>query len=293
MDTRDWLILQTLSLDRNVTNAAQELHMTQAALTYRIKNLEKEFSCQFFLRTSKGLVLTNQGEIIIKYAKEMLKNYREVTNELASIGSDLRGTLHIAVSPAFSKYKLPDILAAFREKHPYVDIYIRTHNSTHSVELLKHDEVQIAIVRGNHNWVEEKVILGEEPIVLIANKETNLKSLPSLPYILYDTDQKLKQEIDDWWYEFFSRPPHTIMTINDSDTCRLFVSKGLGFSILPSISLLNKNYPNLYIRPLTHRNKKPLMRSTSLMYRKQSAQILTVKKFIEITCEQSGIKQIP
>lgn len=99
MDTRDWLILQTLSLDRNVTNAAQELHMTQAALTYRIKNLEKEFSCQFFLRTSKGLVLTNQGEIIINYAKEMLKDYREVTNELASIDSDLRGTLHIAVSP--------------------------------------------------------------------------------------------------------------------------------------------------------------------------------------------------
>ena len=73
--------------------------MTQAALTYRIKNLEKEFSCQFFLRTSKGLVLTNQGEIIINYAKEMLKDYREVTNELASIDSDLRGTLHIAVSP--------------------------------------------------------------------------------------------------------------------------------------------------------------------------------------------------
>ncbi|MGI6014832.1 MAG: LysR family transcriptional regulator [Oscillospiraceae bacterium] len=292
MDTRDWLILQTLSLDKNVTNAAQKLHMTQAALTYRIKNLEREFSCQFFLRTSKGLLLTNQGEIIIEYAKEMLKDYREVTNKLVSMDSNLRGTLHIAVSPAYSKYKLPDILAAFRKKYPNVDIYIRTHNSTHSVELLKRDDVQIAIVRGNHKWIEGKVLLGQEPIVLISNQKVSLKNLPKLPYILYDTDQKLKQEIDDWWYEFFSRPPHTIMTINDSDTCRLFVSKGLGFSILPSISLLNKTYPNLYISPLAHRNKKPMMRSTSLMYRKSSAQILTVEKFIEIACEQSGVKAV-
>jgi DNA-binding transcriptional LysR family regulator len=198
----------------------------------------------------------------------------------------------MAVSPAFSKYKLPRILSAFREKYPNVDIYIRTDYSTHCIELLKHDEVQLVIVRGNHNWIEEKVVLDHEPIVLIANKKISLKDLTKLPYILYDTDQKLKQEIDDWWYEFFSRPPRTTMTINDSDTCRLFVSEGLGFSILPSISLIDEKYPNLYIMPLTHRDKRPMMRSTSLMYRKSSAQILTVKKFIEITCEQSGVKAV-
>jgi DNA-binding transcriptional LysR family regulator len=281
MNNRDYELIATIAKTKNLTIAAEKLYISQPALSYRLKNLEEELNCTLVYRTPKGVILTSKGEEVAKYAEKSLLEYSNIKNKLATMDDTLSGTIKLGVSPAYAKYKLTRVLSTFSAKFPNANIYIKTCLSSDAVKRLDANEVHVVIVRGDHAWDEEKVLINKEPIVLIANSKINLADLPKLPYIEYGTDIILEKEIRNWWTEHYDVPPMVNMNINDSDTCRQLVAAGLGFSILPSISLSKEEYPNLYLQALQHKDGSPLLRSTWIMYRTVASNILIVNKFIE------------
>lgn len=281
MNEKDWRVIKILSEEKNITTAAERLYITQPALTYRLKTIEKELDTTLFVRMPRGLILTPQGEEFLRYADSMLREFERTKRKVTLMEGKVSGRLKLAVSPAFARYKLAKVLSGFRSKYPNVEFSIKTCSSSTAMCFLESDDVHVAIVRGEHKWAEEKTLLAEEPIVLITHDEVNMVNLPNLPYIVYETDSTLKKEISDWWREFYSVPPKESMYINDSDTCRQMISLGLGFSILPAIDLRTDKYPDLLIRPLEHKNGAPLKRSTWLTYRVTSTEIPAVAAFTE------------
>lgn len=281
MDNKDWLIIKTLGKEKKLTTSAKKLYMTQSALTYRLKGIEKELDTKLFIRTRDGIILNNNGEILLKYVQKMLKHYDNFKEEISAVNTDMHGTLRLAVTSAYTKYNLPTILNNFKKKYPNVLLNVKQVVSADAITLLANDDVQVAIVRGNHQWAEEKKLLEQEPLVLVSNSPAQINTLPKLPYISYTTDKDLEREITAWWQERFSEPPMVSMTINDSDSCRRMVMQGLGYSILPSIGLMRKEYPELYLLPLTYKDGRVLMRPTWLMYKKSSLAIQSVSKFID------------
>lgn len=281
MDYTDWLILHTLSTEKNITSTAEKLFITQPALTYRIKNLEKELHSPLLIRSHSGVYFTGQGLIATQYADEMLERYNELHNVISSMDHEVSGSVNVAVSPIIARYKMPDLLYQFQQQYPLVNIYMKTTISSSAINMLLKNVVQVAIIRGDYKLNLKTHLLSKEPITLISKNPVKLEELPNLPYIVYETDSPLEKDIINWWRESFDKPPKTIMHVNDSFTCRQLVAQGLGFSILPDIGPKHSYGFNLFIQPLKNKKGRTLIRSTSMVYKEQISKVKAVDAFIK------------
>lgn len=280
MNDKDWKILKTVAEVQNLTIAAECLYITQPALTYRLKNLEKEFNARLFIRTPRGIILTSQGEGLLYYAKNMILELEKTKSKINNMNDEIQGRLTLGLSPNYAKYKLSKLLKSFLKLYPKVEFSIKTGLSNQIYQFLQHEELSLAIIRGDYAWSEARHLLSEEPVLLTSHCEMAVDDLPNMPGIMYETDVLFQKEILDWWREQFSCPPQFAMYINDAETCRQLVSLGLGWSILPAIDGDNAQYPNLYTRQLVHRNDMPLTRRTWLIYRHSSLELSQVRAFV-------------
>jgi len=98
MDDRDWLILQVLYREKNITKAAKELFISQPALTHRLQQMEKEFHVQIVNRGRRGVQFTPQGEYLVKCAEEMLLTLQKIKENVLNMDDQLTGTLRLGVS---------------------------------------------------------------------------------------------------------------------------------------------------------------------------------------------------
>lgn len=279
MDDKDWVILKTIAEEKNITKSAERLYITQPALTYRLKNLEKEFGAKLLTRSPSGVHLTHQGEFLFTYAKEMLLKLQETKERIKNMENKVQGTLRLGVSAIFAYYNLPPILKSFMEQYPNVEIALKTGLSAKIHRMLQKEEVSIAIIRGDYLWSEEKSLLREEPICLVSHEPIEMRDLPHKPQVSYMTDSSLKPLVDEWWRDSFDRPALITMDVDSMDTCRQMVIHGLGWAILPETGLGKHN--ELYKRNLTWRNGNPLTRRTWIMYQTSSIELSAVRAFVE------------
>ena len=287
MNDKDWTILKTISEDKNITKAAERLYMSQPALSYRLKNLEKEFGAKIVLRNTTGIVFTPQGEHLLNYALNMLTQLTMTKERIQNMENKVQGTLRIGTSAIFAHYELPSILKGFLERYPNVDISLRTGLSSRINKMLQKEEFAVAILRGDYFWAEEKHMLQEEPICLASADAIDFHNLPHRPQINYGTDSSLRVMLDDWWREIFSCPPKITMEVDSMDTCRQMVLHGLGWAILPFIGL--KQHDSLYTRELHWRDGTPVLRRTWMLYRNSSLELSAVHAFTDYLKEYYGI----
>lgn len=277
MDDKDWAILKIISEEKNITKAAERLYLSQPALSYRLKNLEKEFGAKIVLRNNTGIVFTHQGEHLLSYALKMLTQLAIAKERIENMENKIQGTLRIGTSSIFAHYELPGILKGFLALYPDVDISLKTGLSSQINKMLQKEEFAVAILRGDYFWPEEKYMLQEEPICLASSSVINLQDLPHRPRINYGTDSSLRVMLEDWWREIFSCPPKITMEVDSMDTCRQMVLHGLGWAILPLIGL--KQHDALYTRELYWRNETPVVRRTWMLYRNSSLELSAVHAF--------------
>jgi DNA-binding transcriptional LysR family regulator len=291
VDDKDWLILKTIAEEKNITKAAARLFISQPALTYRLKNIEEEFGTQVVSRVPSGVVFTPQGDLLLNYVSEMLRNYGAVKEQIRNMESKVQGVLRVGSSSVFALHSLPRILRGFLNRYPEVDIALQTGLSNKMIRMLENQEVTLAIVRGDHAWEGERHLLSEEPICLISHDKPEFEALLEKPYIRYRTsDAALEKMTDTWWRKNFSAPPRTSMEVNTIDSARQLVMHGLGWAILPSIGLRRTH--RLYHTPLSWPDGEPLVRRTWVLCSNGAMELRTVRAFLghlesgQMTAEQ-------
>lgn len=284
MDDKDWLVLKTVAEEKNLTRAADRLYLSQPALTYRLRNLEKEFGTQLFARRPSGILLTPQGEYLLSYSKDMLFQINKVKERIKNMENKVQGTLRLGTSSVFAHYVLPPILKSFLEVYPDVEVTLKTGLSRRIHRMLQKEEVSVAILRGDHNWEGEKFLLREEPICLVSSDPIEFSELPHKPQVSYLTDSSLEPMIEEWWRESFACAPHTTMEVDSMDTCRQMVLHGLGWAILPEIGLGGQD--RLFTRELFWRSGKPLLRRTWVAFPESSLELSAVRAFVEFLHQQ-------
>lgn len=107
---------------RNITAAAEELHITQPALTRSIHHLEKLVGVKLFERLPTGVALTREGEILARRAKLMELEYRHALAEIRALEQGLSGKLRIGAGPVWMSSILPPVIAAFHKQFPKVRV---------------------------------------------------------------------------------------------------------------------------------------------------------------------------
>ncbi|MYL29922.1 LysR family transcriptional regulator [Halobacillus halophilus] len=288
MDQKDWQILSAIAEEKSLTKAAEKLFITQPALSYRLKQLEESFQTKLFFRTKKGIEFTSEGEYLVEYAEEQIKDYLTLKDDIFNIGNEVRGTLRIGVSSNFAQYKLPALLKKFSTSYPNIQFKVQTGWSTEIMSLLNQSHIHLGILRGDYDWEGEKSLLTKEQLYIISKNSISLEELPQLPFIYYKTDNSLKQLISHWWNDQFSQSPLTAMEVDRQETSKEMVKHGLGFSVVPEICLTPAD--DLYTEGLQYKNGEPVLRDTWLMYRTDLTQLKIVKAFIEFLIKQQTVK---
>lgn len=264
LDEKDWKLLVNLYAEKNITKTAKKLYISQPSLTYRIKQLEKEFGITLLHRGNKGITFTSEGEYLVKYAEKMLSELRQAEDALANMNNQLQGTLRLGSSSNFAHYELPSILEGFIYLYPDIDVQLKTGWSTDILELLQSESIHAVFIRGDIKWSGEKMLLSEERMSIVSKHEINLGDLPQLNYIKYDTDQHLKTTLDNWWIKTFDVPAHVSMEVDRIETCKEMVKKGLGFSVMPNMSLRRED--DLYTKEIKI-DGQPVTRQSWLLYK--------------------------
>lgn len=130
----------------SVSKAANKLCISQPAVSQNIKNLEIEIGFPLFIRTNKGVKLTNEGKEIYNYCKTIFKQVDLLNQTLQDLSTLEAGILNIGASDTICKYYLIDILKQFEEKYPKIRYRVTNCTTNESLNLLKNHDVDIAFI---------------------------------------------------------------------------------------------------------------------------------------------------
>ncbi|WHY94670.1 LysR family transcriptional regulator [Neobacillus cucumis] len=279
MDERDWMVLQTLYQEKNITNTAKILHISQPALTNRLKTMENYFEVKIVNRNWRGVEFTPQGEYLAKNAHEMLLRIQRMKETVLNMEKKISGTLRLGASTFFTDYKLPGLLKLFKDQYPDVEFKVVTGSSNDIAHLMYNHDVHVGFLKGEYGWKDQKKLLFEESICIASKEEIDMNRLPSLPRIDYETDPLLKAVMDNWWAENYSQPPLVSINVDKADTCKKMVGYGLGYAIMPSMNIDDL----VHINKIEIKNKEgeKIIRKTWMFYHEESLEFNVVKAFVE------------
>lgn len=278
----DFQLLSVLAAEMNMRKAADRLFVSQPALSQRLQTIEKEWGAKLFIRSPKGLLLTPAGEIVIHFVNEVLAKEEKVKEEINSLNREVHGTLKIAVASIVGLNWLPQVLKKFVNKYPHAKISLCTGWSSEILEYLYKDEVHVGIIRGCPDWKGVKIHLFEDHLYLVDQVITNQEQILNTdrPFIQFKSDSNYFQEIQDWWIRQFKTPPKRTVVVDQIETCKQMAFNGIGFAILPSITLTGGE-TGIHKIPLLDENGEPLKRDTWLIGYEAAFQLKQVQAFME------------
>jgi len=155
----------------NVSRAAEEMYLTQPTLTARIKALEDDLGDQLFVRTSRGMRLTEAGREFVPYAERSMASIEEGRQRLRELRGASGGRLSLGTSPGVSTYALPAILERFTVAHPRVSVSVRTGHSEDILEMVLKEDVQLGLAREMEHPEIESLPLYEDELVLVVDPQ--------------------------------------------------------------------------------------------------------------------------
>jgi LysR family transcriptional regulator, low CO2-responsive transcriptional regulator len=165
---RQLQIFSIAATQLSFARAAEQLHLTHAAISLQIKQLEDVAGIEFFERIGKRVFLTEAGEVMLQYARQILQSLREADESLSAIKGLKGGRLAVAVTST-AEYFAPALLAAFRKTQPDVRIRLLIDNRDTVGRLLAQNEVDLAIMgRPPADLDAESVAFAPHPLVVIA-----------------------------------------------------------------------------------------------------------------------------
>ncbi len=181
MADRRLKIFHTVARLLNFTKAAEELHMTQPAVTFQIRQLEEQFNTRLFDRTHNKVTLTDVGKQVYSYSDRILKLYEEMTRSITDMTGDVSGSVTLGASTTVAEYMLPLLIGAFKQKYPDVVINLRESNTEDIVSMVENNDIDLGIVEG---FVNNKNLLVEEckmdHLVVIMPNDHELSSAQQL-----------------------------------------------------------------------------------------------------------------
>lgn len=186
-------VFNTVAHRLNFTKAAEELFITQPAVSKHIHEIESYYETKLFERNGTRIKLTPAGMVLLRHTEVLSDIYRDIEFELASLSKKMKGVLKVGASTTVADYFLPKYIASFKEKFPEVKLSLTSHNTELIENLLSEGKIDVAIVEGQSkrsylkytNLVEDDIVLctatGNSAV---KKKMILLKDLQKLPLVV-------------------------------------------------------------------------------------------------------------
>lgn len=163
-------VFHTVARRLSFTKAAEELYITQPAVTKHIREIETHFKLQLFERKGTRIKLTPAGETLLNYTEELFSVYRNLEFEMNGFTQRHSGKLRIGASTTVAQYVLPPVLAAFHQKFTDIKVSLITNNTEQIEQALQNKSIDLGIIEGqSKNALFRYTEFIKDEIVLVAN----------------------------------------------------------------------------------------------------------------------------
>ncbi|HEX4956648.1 MAG TPA: LysR family transcriptional regulator [Lacibacter sp.] len=230
----------------SVTKAAEDLHLTQPAISIQLKNFQNQFDVPVIEVVGRKLYVTDFGKEIAAAAEQILEQVYAINYKTLAFKGQLAGRLKISVVST-GKYVLPYFLSTFLKTHTGVELQMDVTNKLKVIESLENNEVDFALVSilPDHLNVE-KLDLIRNKLFLIGNTEVTFKNkeytkevFEKLPLIFREKGSGTRQTME----RFLNRNKITVqkkLELTSNEAVKQAILAGLGYSIMPLIGIRNE-----------------------------------------------------
>lgn len=188
-------VFYTVANRLSFTKAANELNISQPAVTKHIKEIENQLNTKLFDRKGTTIQITESGRILFVYAEKSRQLYRDLEFAIAQLNKQEKGKLKIGASTTIAQYILPEILAKFNSYYKDINIELITHNSEDIATLLKSGKIDLGIVEGESksSYFDYQKFKRDE-IILVCKADHPLVNKNFKTKDLYDVDLIVREQ---------------------------------------------------------------------------------------------------
>ena len=241
---RQLKVFEAVARHLSFSRAAEELHLTQPAVSMQVKSLEDEAGLPLTEQVGKKIFLTDAGAELARHARLIAQQLAAAAAELAAIRGVSSGRLAIGVVST-TKYFAPHLLAVFRGRHPGIELTLGVHNREMVVRQLADNEIDLAIMgRAPHELETVADAFAENPLVIIAAPDHPLAKrrkiaaadLVAETFLIREPGSGTRSAMERYFAEQGVTPAHTF-EMNSNETIKQAVMAGMGLSFISESTL--------------------------------------------------------
>lgn len=223
-------------------DAAQQLHLTQPAVSKRIATLETQLGHPLFDRVGRGVLLTEAGHNFLPHARRLLTELTDAQRALDGLSDHVAGRLGLALSHHVALHRMPPVLQQFVETYPDVQLDIRFLGSEAACEAVRRGQIELAVITLPDTPLDplEQAVVWPDPMrilvapnhPLVRQTEVSATDLADVPALLPEPETytygAVAQALGTLGVE-----PRLRLTSNYLETLRMLTAVGLGWTALP------------------------------------------------------------
>lgn len=285
IETRLLHYFLTVARERNITNAAKALHITQPTLSRQMALLEDEIGAKLVIRDSRPLTLTDEGLLLRRRAEEILELIEKTEAEVSAKEEQVEGTISIGCGELASVKLLTDLMESFSQRHPQVSFDVYTENADQikhrmdngltdiglllePVDMEKYEYIRLPV---KERWAA----VMPAGVPLAKRERVTAKDLAEIPVIL-PSRQKVHDEVANWFGAHYNSL-RVIGVSNLGTNAAMMVRAGLGYALIVEGALPFLDQSEIRMVPLY-----PELTATSVLAWKRGQPFSTaVSRFLE------------
>ncbi len=225
----------------NISKAAKKLYISQPAISKSIVKLEDGLDTKLFHRNSRGVTLTEEGEVLFRYIRDAFENINSAETELKRMKEFNIGHILIGASTTMCRYELLPYLKRFMEQYPNIRVSICTQGSAQTLSLLEQRKVDIGLVAEPKTRKPEMRIIHSRQIhdVFVATPQylDNLRAICGNDFnvfeeanlMLLDQNNMSRRHVDEY-FKAMNIEPQQILEVSTMDLLIEFAKVGIGLS---------------------------------------------------------------
>ena len=243
---------------RSFSLAAEQLFLTQPAVSKRVSALENDLQTRLFDRIGRSVTLTEAGETLLPRARSILLELEDSVRVLSNLSGQVRGTLRFATSHHIGLHRLPPVLKQFVRQYPQVRLDVRFMDSEEACHAVESGELELAIVtlppapaavlQVEPVWEDPLTIVVSEEHPLARKPRPGLTDLAGHPAILPATNTYTRQ-IAEQAFASLNLELDVALSVNYLETIKMLVSVGIGWGLLP-VAMVDSQIRALAIKAL-------------------------------------------
>ncbi|TBL67920.1 LysR family transcriptional regulator [Paenibacillus thalictri] len=139
-------VFYTISISGSFSKAAEKLYITQPAVSHAIKQLEEKLDVKLFFRTSKGVALTQEGEVLFQYIEQAFNFVKAAESKIGEMHNLESGEIRIGASDTLCRYYLLPYLETFHRDYPQIKLHVTNRTSPETIRLLQDGKIDFGLV---------------------------------------------------------------------------------------------------------------------------------------------------